>query len=76
LHMCPHWSGAPQICKQLPSGTLWKSAALETLVNTAGCTWHLNIRCVSKESCFCSVSLIFGHILLLLVKFSILPKAI
>jgi hypothetical protein len=55
---------------------LWKSAAMETLVNTVGCTWHLNVRCVSKASCFCSVSLIFGQILLLLAKFSILPVAI
>ena len=76
LHMCPHGNAAPQICKQPPSGTLWKSAALETLVNIEGWTWHLNVRCVSKASCFCSVSLIFGHILLLLVKFSILPVAI
>jgi hypothetical protein len=76
LHMCPHGSAASQICKQPPSGTLWKSAALETLVNTEGCTWHLNVRCVSKASCFCSASLIFGHILLLLVKLSILPVAI
>ena len=73
LHMCPHGSAATQICKQPPSGTLWKSAALETLVNNEGCTRHLNVRCVPKASCFCSVSLIFGHILLLLVKFSILP---
>jgi len=76
LHVCPHGSAAPQICKQPPSGTFWKSAALETLVNTEGCTWHLNVRCVFKASCFCSVSLIFGHILLLLVRFSILPEEI
>ena len=76
LHVCPQGSAAPQICKQPPSGTLWKSAALETLVNTEGCIWHLNVRCMSKASCFCSASLIFGHILLLLVKFSILPEEI
>jgi hypothetical protein len=75
LQVCPHGSSAPQLCKQPPSGTLLKSAAVDTLVNTDGCAWHLSVKCVPKASCLFRVSFIFGQIVLLLVKLSILPAS-